>query len=80
MAALEAAQGAQTPLSTALRPGDSYTTSLVFDLPAGDRADRLLLTEDDPVTLLLIGHENSLGHPKVVFRLADSPAAGAVHG
>jgi hypothetical protein len=79
-AGLASTQGAQTPLTTALRPGESYTTSLVFDVPRGDRADRLLLTEDDPVTALLIGHENSLLHPKVVFRLTDAPAAGAVHG
>jgi hypothetical protein len=79
-AALASAQGAQTPLSTPLRPGESYTTSLVFDVPRGDRADRLLLTEDDPVTALLIGHENSLLHPKVVFRLSGAPSASTVHG
>ena len=30
------------------------------------------LTENDPVTHLLIGHENSLLHRPIPFRLADS--------
>jgi hypothetical protein len=70
--ALEAAQGAQTPLSRALRPGESYTTSLVFEVPASVAAPELLLTENDPVTRLLIGHENSWLHHAIPFRLADS--------
>jgi len=82
LAALEAAEGRQTPLTQALRPGESYTTSLVFNLPANARAPRLLLTESDPVTHLLIGHENSLLHPAVPFRLPDSSSASgaAVRG
>jgi hypothetical protein len=82
LAALEAAEGRQTPLTQALRPGESYTTSLVFEIPADARAPRLLLTESDPVTHLLIGHENSLLHPAVPFRLSDSSSApgAAVRG
>lgn len=80
--ALEMESGAQTPLSTALRPGQSYTTSLVFELPAGSRAPELLLTEADPVTRLLIGHENSFLHRAIPFRLGDSSASrrAAVRG
>ena len=70
-AALEAAEGRQVPLTEALRPGEAYTTSLVFEVPAGARAAELLLTESDPVTRLLIGHENSLLHHRVPFRLTD---------
>ena len=70
--ALEAAQGAQTPLTRPLRPGESYTTSLVFQVPADVRAPELLLTESDPITHLLIGHENSFFHRPIPFRLADS--------
>lgn len=70
--ALEAERGAQTPLTRALRPGESYTTTLVFEVPSGVREPRLLLTEDDAVTRLLIGHENSLLHRPIPFRLADS--------
>lgn len=80
--ALEAVRGAQAPLSRALRPGESYTTSLVFDVPAGVAAPELLLAESDPVTHLLIGHENSWLHRPVPFRLADSARAphAAVRG
>jgi hypothetical protein len=82
LAALEQAEGRQTPLTQALRPGESYTTSLVFEIPADARAPELLLTESDPVTHLLIGHENSLLHPGIPFRLSDSSAASgaAVRG
>lgn len=78
LSALEAAEGRQTPLAQALRPGESYITSLVFEIPAGARAPALLLTESSPVTHLLIGHENSLLHPSIPFRLTDSsPGSGA---
>ena len=80
--ALEAAEGHQVSLAQSLRPNAAYTTSLVFELPANARAAELLLTESDPVTQLLIGHENSLLHPHIPFRLADSPRAAraAVRG
>ena len=81
-AALEEAEGRQVPLTQALRPGESYTTSLAFELPAGASATELLLTESDPVTHLLIGHENSLLHARVPFRLSDSSSSArpGVHG
>lgn len=75
--ALEAERGAQTPLTRALRPGESYTTTLVFEVPSTVGEPRLLLTENDPVTHLLIGHENSLLHRPIPFRLADSSTSGA---
>ncbi|HEX8696414.1 MAG TPA: hypothetical protein VF746_28605 [Longimicrobium sp.] len=74
--ALEASAGRQTPLAAPLRPGESYTTTLVFDVPPGVRSPGLLVTEADPVTRLLIGHERSLLHAKTVFRLRDAPLAG----
>ena len=79
LAALHAAEGAQPPLSRPLRPGESYRTTLVFDLPADAPAAELLLTESDPVTRLLVGHENSRLHPPVPFRLPGSPVP-AVRG
>lgn len=72
---LETARGAQTPLSQPLRPGESYVSTLVFEVPADVRPSRLLLTESDAVTHLLVGHENSFFHGKSAFRL---PAASAV--
>jgi hypothetical protein len=52
-----------------IRPGDAYETELIFDLPVGVREPRLLITERDPVTHFLIGHENSFLHKKTVMRL-----------
>jgi hypothetical protein len=82
MRALESAEGAQTPLTRALRPGESYTTSVVFEVPADVRRPELLLTEADPVTHFLVGHENSLFHRSIPFRLADTSASAnaAVRG
>jgi len=50
-----------------LRPGESYITELVFDVPKSARGLRLLLIEDDPETRFVIGHENSLLHKKIYF-------------
>jgi hypothetical protein len=67
--ALEAAQSSGTPLTTPLRPGESYTTELVFDLPADVKASTLLINEGDSLTRFVIGHENSLLHHKTRFQL-----------
>ena len=56
-----------TPLSKALRPGESYTTDFVFDVPNDARGLRLLVAEDDPETHFVIGHENSWWHKKIYF-------------
>lgn len=56
-----------TAMAQALRPGESYTTDLVFDVPKNARGLRLLLIEDDPETRFVIGHENSLLHKKIYF-------------
>ena len=58
------------PLTEALRPGESYTTALVFDVPNEARSLRLLVTEDDPETRFVIGHENSFLHKKIYFDVA----------
>ena len=65
----EPSSSEETPLSRALRPGESYTTSFVFDLPAGARRPRLFVGDAPGVELLLIGHENSLLHRKVFFEI-----------
>lgn len=56
-------------LDTPLRPGESYSTGLVFDLPEDARDPVLLLDESSPETRLIIGHENSPLHGKTAFRL-----------
>jgi hypothetical protein len=71
-AALAATHGAGTPLTQPLRPGESYTTRLVFDLPPGTRNPRLLIespVEPEWLGRVLIGDEGSLFHKKVFLRL-----------
>lgn len=74
---LDASAAKMVPLDQPLRPGDSYETTLVFDLPPGTANPRLWLTDPELVNWLLIGHENSFFHKKVYFELA---AANAVVG
>ena len=62
-------QGANPKPFPSLLPGQSYTTELVFDVPAGRPHFRLLLTADVPVNWFLIGHEGSFFHRKVFFAL-----------
>jgi len=58
------------PLSTQLRPGESYETVFVFAAPATDNP-RLLLQSAAWPNDLLIGHENSPFHKKTYFSLRE---------
>ncbi len=72
-AALAKGGGAGTSMTQPLRPGDSYMTQIVFDLPHDARHPRLLISSPTNPTWigrLLIGDENSLFHKKVFFRLS----------
>ncbi len=63
---------AGTPLLTPLKPSDSYTTQLTFDLPpATNPASLRLLITTTPAwpDHLVIGDENSLFHHKTYFAL-----------
>lgn len=71
--ALSRLRGNQNSLEQPLRPGQSFTTSLVFDVPREIRGLRLLMTEDDPESRLLIGHENSPWHKKIYLGLEPLP-------
>ncbi len=62
-----------TSLITPLRPGESYATDVVFDLPANAKPATLLINEGDWMTRLVIGHENSPLHKKTSFQI-DLPA------
>jgi hypothetical protein len=61
-----------TPLTRELKPGESYTTMLVFVLPAGAKPARLALSEDIFVDRFLIGHERSLLHKPILLGLPVS--------
>lgn len=71
--ALARTSGLGTPMTQPLRPGESYTTQLVFELPPFALNPRLLIaspTQPAWLGLLLIGDENSFLHKKVFLRLA----------
>ena len=58
-----------TPLTSPLRPAESYTTEVAFDLPEDAKAAALLINEDGWETRLIVGHENSPFHGKTRFQL-----------
>jgi hypothetical protein len=63
-----------TPLTQDLRPGESYTTTLLFDLPAQAIPASLDLVEDAFPTRLMIGHERSPFHGRALLALPATPA------
>jgi len=66
---LEKSQAAGTPMTIPLRPGETYSTTLVFDLPAIIKSPTLLIREGESVTHFVIGHENSPLHKKTRFQI-----------
>jgi hypothetical protein len=73
--ALAQSLGTGKPMTEPLRPGESYTTQVVFDLPPGARNPRLLIespTNPRWIGFLLIGDEGSLFHKKVFLGLESS--------
>jgi hypothetical protein len=66
-------KGQAGSLDEPLRPGQSFEKNLVFDVPKDAPGLRLLITEDDPETVLIIGHENSLLHRKIYLGLDSAP-------
>jgi len=71
-----ALQDASTPLAQPLRPGESYLTSFVFDVARDAKDLRLLITDDDPISVITIDHENSPFHGKIYLEL-NQPAASS---
>lgn len=67
--ALANSENVGIPLTTALRPGESYVTKLVFDLPTDVTNPTLLINEGQWLTHFLIGNENSPLHKKTRFQL-----------
>jgi len=76
--ALARVRGGTIPLSQPLRPGESYVTDLVFEVPLNARNLRLFVGDYfDMPDRLLIGHEDSFLHRKIFLALA---APGTVLG
>jgi hypothetical protein len=65
------------PLERELRPGESYDTVLLFELPAGAAPSSLELTEDVFPDQLLIGHELSPFHGRTRLAL-PAPAVATL--
>ena len=62
---------APVDLRRALRPGESFTVDLAFPVPSDARDLRLLITEPEQFpTQFLLGHENSLLHKKIWFKVS----------
>lgn len=61
--------GSTDGLKRRLLPGESYTTDIMFEVPAGAAELRLVLRSDDVETPFLIGHENGIGHGRTTFAL-----------
>jgi hypothetical protein len=57
------------PFTTPLRPGETYQTTVVFDLPADIQTPTLLVHEGESETRFVIGHENSFLHKKTRFQI-----------
>ena len=58
-----------TPLTQPLRPGQWYSTILVFDVPKRVSHPKLLIQSGDWETTLLIGHENAPLHGKIYLAI-----------
>jgi hypothetical protein len=74
--------GERSTLADALRPGESYDTTFVFDAPPAEAAARLFVGDPPGIEGLLVGHENSPLHRRAYFALpgtdrAPSSAASA---
>jgi hypothetical protein len=66
---LSAAGLHSTALRTALRPGESYVSYVVFDIPNDAQGLKLLITSSDEEGFLIWGDENSPLHSKTYLAL-----------
>jgi len=77
-AALGLASSDSVSLNQPLRPGESFTTTLVFDIPQSARNLRLLVADpaDDWLGRMIVGHESSPLHEKI-YLATPLPASSA---
>jgi hypothetical protein len=69
--ALEEAGRAGRPLASYLNPGDSFTHTAAFDLPAGTAPYALVTTHGLFPGYLIIGDSQSFLHKPVILRISD---------
>ena len=74
--ALESSAGHAIPFTQLLRPGESFETTRVFDVPADAKNPQLYVATPEWVTRFMVGHENSFLHAKTTFRLVPSAESG----
>jgi hypothetical protein len=67
---------AGAPLERPLLPGESYRSTLHFAVPAGGTPAALRLEDAFPVSPLLLGHERSPFHGKVLLAVPDVAEEG----
>ena len=73
--AWRAAHPGSEPFGKALRPGQSATTTFVFDLPADVRSPRLFVGDPEGgLDRFVIGHENSPFHGRIYFAMPSATA------
>jgi YHS domain-containing protein len=66
---LEPSTPPSTPMTGPLHPGESHETLLAFAVPPGSHGLRLLIADADPVSHIIIDHENSPFHGKIYLAL-----------
>jgi hypothetical protein len=66
---LERSHEAGAAMTIPLRPIESYSTTIVFDLPVDIKNPTLLIREGESLTHFVIGHENSFLHKKTRFQI-----------
>ena len=66
---LEKTQTAGTAMTIPLRPSETYSTTLAFDLPADIKNPTLWIREGELLTRFVIGNENSFLHKKTRFQI-----------
>ena len=67
--------GGSIPLSSELRPGESYATTFVFETAAAAQGLRLFLGDPLGPENLIVHHENSPFHAKIYFELPPASAS-----
>ncbi len=79
----EQALGSQPEFETRIAPAETFTKSIVFDLPAGVKEPRLDIRDgygvDTCLEAVLIGDEDSILHQRNYFKLEEQKQTASVY-